>query len=167
MVTRTGYGELLFKDVRGESFALDLPAAQGASILVTGTNFGSGSSREHAVWALQQAGFNAVIAKSTETSAGFSDIFRQNAANNGLLILELTDPAHAMICSLGQGSEITISLTTRTVSVNSESIPFAINPAVRSALLEGRDLIGSTMMHEREIAAHEQSRGPWRPPKAQ
>ncbi|MBI3721325.1 MAG: hypothetical protein HY248_02125 [Fimbriimonas ginsengisoli] len=69
MVTRSGYGDLLFKDLRGPEFPLDQPAAQGASVLVVGTNFGCGSSREHAVWAIQQAGFRAVIARRTEASS--------------------------------------------------------------------------------------------------
>jgi len=75
-VSRSGYGELLFKDVRGPEFALDQAAAEGATILVVGSNFGCGSSREHAVWAIQQAGFFAVIAKKTVSSPGYSDIFR-------------------------------------------------------------------------------------------
>ncbi|RMG22400.1 MAG: 3-isopropylmalate dehydratase small subunit, partial [Armatimonadetes bacterium] len=91
LVTRSGYGELLFKDVRGPDFPLDQPEAQGATVLVVGTNFGCGSSREHAVWAIQQAGFRAVIAKRTQETAGFSDIFRQNSANNGLLLVELPE----------------------------------------------------------------------------
>src|SRR2546423_3448761 len=75
-VNRSGYGELLFHDVRGEGFALDQPDAKGATILVVGANFGCGSSREHAVWAIQQAGFKAVVSRSTPESPGFSDIFR-------------------------------------------------------------------------------------------
>lgn len=80
-IARSGYGELLFADVRGPQsdgtlFALDKPEARGAEILVTGSNFGCGSSREHAVWALQQAGYKAVVAKSTDAAPGFSDIFR-------------------------------------------------------------------------------------------
>src|SRR5579862_4182018 len=93
-VTKAGYGELLFHDVRGAEFPLDRPEAAGASILVVGTNFGCGSSREHAVWAIQQAGFQAVIARKTETSPGYSDIFRQNSANCGMLLIELSGEAH-------------------------------------------------------------------------
>src|SRR3984957_6801848 len=77
-VSRGGYGELLFKDVRGPEFALDKPEAKGATILVVGSNFGCGSSREHAVWAIQQAGFKAVISRKTADKPGFGDIFRQN-----------------------------------------------------------------------------------------
>ena len=88
-IERAGYGELLFKDVRGPEFALDQPEAEGATIMVVGTNFGCGSSREHAVWAIQQAGYRCVIARVESNSPGFSDIFRQNSENCGLLLLEL------------------------------------------------------------------------------
>src|SRR5215210_580814 len=115
-VERSGYGDLLFKDVRGPEFPLDQPEAQGASILVVGTNFGCGSSREHAVWAIQQAGFRAVVAKRTSTSAAYSDIFRQNAANCGLLLVELEEPAHAVLVSSGSGAEATIDLDKQTIS---------------------------------------------------
>jgi len=93
-ISRFGYGELLFADVRSADFPLDQPEANGASILVTGTNFGCGSSREHAVWALQQAGFTAVIARRDPDSPGYSDIFRQNSANCGLLLIELLAADH-------------------------------------------------------------------------
>src|SRR5580698_10565945 len=79
-VTKAGYGDLLFHDVRGPEFPLDQEAAKSASILVVGTNFGCGSSREHAVWAIQQAGFEAVIARRDAEGAAYSDIFRQNGA---------------------------------------------------------------------------------------
>lgn len=81
LITRGGYGDLLFKDVRGVDFPLDQPEAKGAEVLLAGTNFGCGSSREHAVWALQQAGFKVVLGRVEQSSPAFSDIFRQNAAN--------------------------------------------------------------------------------------
>lgn len=154
-VSRFGYGELLFADVRGADFPLDQSAAQGASILVMGTNFGCGSSREHAVWAIQQAGFKAVIAKQTPTSPGYSDIFRQNSANCGMLLIELPEEHHAKLVAAGSGAEATIDLPNQTVTLADTPMPFSINPATKHALVEGLDLIGTTLMHEQEIAAYE------------
>ena len=155
MVTRSGYGELLFNDVRGPGFALDQDAAKGASILVVGTNFGCGSSREHAVWAIQQAGFKAVIAKKTETSAAYSDIFRQNAANCGLLLVELGEQDHDVVSSLGSGAEVEIDLAGQTVTAAGRALRFEINAVSKDALLKGLDLIGTTLIHEEDIAAYE------------
>lgn len=164
-IERTGYGELLFADVRGEGFPLDAPEAQGASILVTGENFGCGSSREHAVWALMQAGFRAVIARRTERAPGFSDIFRQNAISNGLLLIELPEEEHKKITLLESGAEISIDLPSQTIMLGSESIPFSIDAPAKHALLEGLDLIGSTLRFEKAIAEYEAERGPWVPPR--
>jgi 3-isopropylmalate/(R)-2-methylmalate dehydratase small subunit len=164
LVTRTGYGELLFKDVRGEGFPLDEEAARGATILVVGTNFGCGSSREHAVWAIQQAGFRAVIGKRTEQTAGFSDIFRQNAANNGLLLIELSEGEHARLVEAGSGATVEIDLPAQTVRLGDWGARFEINPPTKEALLKGLDLIGTTLLHEEAIGRYEKERGPWTPP---
>lgn len=155
MVTRSGYGELLFHDVRGSDFPLDRPEAAGASILVVGTNFGCGSSREHAVWALQQAGFRAVIAKRTADSPGYSDIFRQNAANCGLLLIELEGKDHAALVKAGSGSQARIDLPAQEVEVGDASFRFDINPAIKQALIDGLDLIGTTLSLESEIGGYE------------
>lgn len=155
MVTRFGYGELLFHDVRDESFPLDQPEARGASVLVVGTNFGCGSSREHAVWAIQQAGFAAVVARKDPESPGFSDIFRQNAANCGLLLIELGPQEHAALASLGQGAEVEIDLPSQEVRFSGRAANFDIAPATKDALLQGLDLIGTTLLLEHEIAAFE------------
>lgn len=155
MVTRSGYGERLFCDVRGPGFPLDESQAQGASILVVGTNFGCGSSREHAVWGIQQAGFKAVIALKTDSSAGFSDIFRQNAANCGLLLIELEREAHQAIAGLGNGAEATVDLPNQTVRCASGEFRFEIAPATKEALLKGLDLIGTTLEYESKIAEFE------------
>jgi 3-isopropylmalate/(R)-2-methylmalate dehydratase small subunit len=155
LVTRSGYGDLLFKDVRGEDFPLDQPDAQGASVLVVGTNFGCGSSREHAVWAIQQGGFRAVVAKRTADSAAYSDIFRQNAANCGLLLIELPDEEHDLIASAGSGAEVTIDLPAQTVRMGDHEFRFEINATVKDALVKGLDLIGTTMEYEEAIAAYE------------
>lgn len=154
-VSRSGYGELLFCDVRSADFPLDQPAAEGASILVAGTNFGCGSSREHAVWAIQQAGFRAVIAKVLPDSPGYSDIFRQNAANCGLLLVELPEESHAKLVAAGTGAEATIDLPNQNVILNGESLPFQINAVTKDALIEGLDLIGTTLRYDEDIAKYE------------
>lgn len=154
-VSRFGYGELLFSDVRGESFELNRPEAAGASILVVGTNFGCGSSREHAVWAIQQAGFRAVVAKTLDASPGYSDIFRQNAANCGLLLVELPMADHDRIVALGTGAEIAIDLPNQTISFGGQSLRFEIDPVLKAALVEGLDLIGTTLQYSKDIDAYE------------
>ena len=154
-ISRFGYGELLFADVRGPEFPLDLPEASGASILVAGPNFGCGSSREHAVWALQQAGFVAVVGCRTADSAAFSDIFRQNAANCGLLLVELAQSDHTVIAALGTGASVTVDLPKETVGTDLLTVPFTIAPATKFALIEGLDLIGTTLRHADAIRQYE------------
>lgn len=156
-VSRSGYGELLFKDVRGNDFPLDQPSAEGASVLVVGTNFGCGSSREHAVWAIQQAGFRAVIARRDPSSPGYSDIFRQNSANCGLLLIELASHDHAELSDLGSGAKVTIDLPNQTVLANGNLLRFEINEVTKHALIEGLDLIGTTLLLEDKISAFETS----------
>lgn len=155
MVTRSGYGELLFNDVRGPEFPLDKPEAKGASVLIVGTNFGCGSSREHAVWAIQQGGFKAVVAKRTETSAAYSDIFRQNSANCGLLLVELSEADHDRIVPRGSGVEIEIDLPNQKVRQAGEEYPFDISPVSKDAILRGLDLIGTTLIVEDKISEYE------------
>lgn len=159
-VERQGYGDLLFIDVRKREvgFPLDQPEAKGASILVVGTNFGCGSSREHAVWAIQQAGFLVVIARKEADSPGYSDIFRQNAANCGLLLVELEGDAQPRLAEAGSGTEVTVDLPNQTVTWGSESVSFDINPVSKDQILKGLDLIGTTLAHEGAIAAFE---GKW------
>ena len=156
-VSRSGYGELLFSDVRGPEFPLDQPAAEGASILVVGVNFGCGSSREHAVWAIQQAGYRAVVARRTPDAPGYSDIFRQNAANCGLLLVELEEAAHGALVAAGSGATATIDLPNQTVEIGGQSYPFEINAVTKGALVEGLDLIGTTLRYSDDIARYESS----------
>jgi 3-isopropylmalate/(R)-2-methylmalate dehydratase small subunit len=155
MVSKAGYGELLFRDVRGGDFPLDKPEAVGATILVVGTNFGCGSSREHAVWAIQQAGFRAVVAYKTDTSPGYSDIFRQNAANCGMLLIELVDPAHEVLVQAGTGAEISIDLPNQTVSYGRDVFTFDMNPANKDSIVKGLDLIGTTLEFSDDIRRYE------------
>lgn len=157
MVTKSGYGELLFKDVRGPEFPLDQSSAAGATILVMGTNFGCGSSREHAVWAIQQAGFKVVISRVDDDSPGYSDIFRQNSANCGLLLVELPRDEHVNLTQAGSGETATVDLENQKVSLGSWSASFEINSATRQQLLDGHDLIGTTMVHDADISRFESS----------
>lgn len=155
MVSKSGYGELLFADVRNAEFPLDQESAAGASILVVGTNFGCGSSREHAVWAIQQAGFACVVARRDPDSAAYSDIFRQNAANCGLLLVELTPDDHGALVGLGSGAEATIDLPSQEVRFNSRVAKFEISPASKDSLLKGLDLVGTTLEFESAIDSYE------------
>lgn len=155
MITRSGYGELLFNDVRGSDFPLDQPEAQGASILVVGSNFGCGSSREHAVWAIQQAGFRCVIARRPEGAAAYSDIFRQNAGNCGLLLIELSEAEHDRVAILGSGADVTVNLAEQTIDLGTEKLSFEINGVTKDALLKGLDLIGTTLEYADQIETYE------------
>jgi len=155
-VSKAGYGDWLFQDVRGPEFPLDQPAAKGATILVVGTNFGCGSSREHAVWAIQQAGFQAVVARHDPESPGFSDIFRQNGANCGLLLAELDPCQHQKLVEAGQGATVTVDLREQSIQCSGGVLDFEINPATRDALLQGLDLIGTTLVLEDAIKKYEE-----------
>ena len=154
-IERAGYGELLFKDVRGPEFALDTPEAEGATIMVVGTNFGCGSSREHAVWAIQQAGYRSVIARVEANSPGFSDIFRQNAENCGLLLIELSPCEHKKLVEAGSGARATLDLPQQTITAKGGVIDFDINPATKASVMAGLDLIGSTLTLGTAIDAYE------------
>ncbi len=160
-VDRTGFGPALFYDWRyrpdgspDPSFELNSPAAQGATILVTGPNFGCGSSREHAVWALAQYGFRAVIAPS------FADIFTSNCYRNGVLPVRLssTDVDGLIRSTQGGLLEIVIDLTQQVVTDDQGfSARFSADPYGRELLLQGLDEIGRTLLEEPSIAAYERS----------
>lgn len=168
-VSREGYGDLLFADARqqsNQSFPLDQPEAKNATILLVGTNFGCGSSREHAVWAIQQAGYQAVIARVEPDSPGYSDIFRQNAANCGLLLVELPPMPHATLAQAGSGTEITIDLPAQTIALGLETFAFDIHPATKNQLVQGLDLIGTTLVYDPDIARFESEWTSFAPPPA-
>src|SRR5436190_2659292 len=156
-IERTGFGEFLFYDWRhassGEQFVLDEPRYRGASILLAGKNFGCGSSREHAVWALADFGFRAVIAPS------FADIFANNCAKNGVLTVVLNEETTAEIArraSENDAYEMTIDLETRTVQDSSGlNSNFQIDDFTRHCLLTGLDDIALTLQHDADIAAYE------------
>jgi 3-isopropylmalate/(R)-2-methylmalate dehydratase small subunit len=158
-VERTGFGEFLFFDwrrVQGGSetpFVLDHPRYKGASILVAGKNFGCGSSREHAVWALADFGFRAVIASS------FADIFANNSTKNGFLTVTLREGEVAELLRRAHEKEnyqLTVDLEQCKVHDDQGfSASFQMDDFVRHCLLEGLDDIGLTLQHESEIAAYE------------
>jgi 3-isopropylmalate/(R)-2-methylmalate dehydratase small subunit len=149
-IERTGYGEFLFFDWRKDpDFELNRPQSRGARILVTGRNFGCGSSREHAAWGLQDYGFEAIVAPS------FGDIFRQNALKIGLLPIQL--PA-GIVRELAAEEELEVDLEAcRLRTADGHEIPFELDEFQRHCLLHGLDEIGLTLEHEDAIAAYESS----------
>jgi 3-isopropylmalate/(R)-2-methylmalate dehydratase small subunit len=166
-VSRDGFGDGLFAAWREDpSFVLNQPRYAGATILVAGTDFGIGSSREHAVWALQDYGFRAVIAPR------FGDIFRTNATKAGLLPVVLPEKAVALIQDAAEAeppAEVTVDLEARQVRVRGGGLaqplaePFEIDDYTRWRLMEGLDDIGLTLRHEDDIAAFEAARPRWLP----
>ena len=164
-IERTGFGEFLFFDWRRLSdgsanpdFELNDPAFQGASILVAGRNFGSGSSREHAPWGLLEYGFRVIIAPS------LADIFRNNCFQNGVLPIVIGQDVVDRIMKEAQaktGYRLTVDLEAAELSDDTGlSEPFEIDEFRRYSLLNGLDDIGLTMQHEDKIAAYERSRWP-------
>ena len=161
-IERTGFGPSLFFDWRyradgspDPAFELNQPAARGASILLAGENFGCGSSREHAPWALADYGFRAIVAPS------FADIFHGNCCQNGLLPVTLPEKAVQELFrraqASGAGYELTVDLMTATVrDARGFESAFEIAPYRRDMLLQGLDEIGRTLRHEPAIAAFEQ-----------
>jgi 3-isopropylmalate/(R)-2-methylmalate dehydratase small subunit len=146
-IERTGFGEFLFFDWRKDpAFELNRPEAQGARILVAGRNFGCGSSREHAAWALQDYGFDAVVAPS------FGDIFRQNSLKIGLLPVALpAEQVKELMARAAAGEELTVDLAARTAG----GFAFELDDFSRRCLLEGLDDVGLTLEHEDALAAYE------------
>ena len=167
VVERTGLGPALFFDWRyrpdgtlNPDFELNKPAAQGASILVAGANFGCGSSREHAAWALADAGFRVVIAPS------FADIFFANCCQNGLLPVTLPeqDVRELQRRAAGREYQVTVDLDAQRVQDDAGfSATFQIEPYRRDMLLKGLDEIGRTLLEEDRIAAYERRRAIGRP----
>jgi 3-isopropylmalate/(R)-2-methylmalate dehydratase small subunit len=162
-IARTGFGRHLFNDWRFDEagrerseFVLNDPRYAGCSILIAGANFGCGSSREHAAWALEDYGFRAVIAES------FADIFRANAVTNGVLPVVLTDTSVALLAERASagGYTLTIDLESRRVAdAQGFNEPFAIDDASRHRLLNGLDDIGLILQYETDIASYEAGRG--------
>ncbi|HXZ64195.1 MAG TPA: 3-isopropylmalate dehydratase small subunit [Streptosporangiaceae bacterium] len=161
-VERTGFGAGLFEAWRKDpEFPLNRPGADGARVLISGPNFGCGSSREHAVWALQDFGFQAVVAPS------FADIFRGNAISAGLVPAQVTEGGAARLAAAladAPDCEVVVDVAARTVSAGQEvTEPFELADYARWRLLEGLDDVGLTLRHEDEIAAFEARRPGWLP----
>jgi 3-isopropylmalate/(R)-2-methylmalate dehydratase small subunit len=160
-----GLGARLFADWRYDSegrprpdFALNQPEAEGARVLLAGRNFGCGSSREHAVWALRDHGFEAVI------SSSFADIFRGNALKNGLVPVQVDPSTHARLLASAP-QEVVIDVESATLELaDGVQIPFPLEPFARYCLLNGVDELEFLLSRERDIAAHEGSfeSEPWR-----
>jgi len=193
-VERIGFGPLLFADKRYApggapetdhperhgpelgDFPLNNPAYKGATVLVVGRNFGCGSSREHAVWAVMQAGYRAVIAPGK--GVGFADIFESNAFQNGLLVVELLESDWESIVAASREepsrTEVTIDLVNKTVTLHRSSdapgtgtgahLAFEIPESYRHRLLNGLDAVAETLVYEPDITRHEQNAPAWLQP---
>ena len=179
-IKRTGYGPNAFFDWRYQAsgapnpdFELNQPRFAGRSILVTRHNFGCGSSREHAVWALAEDGYRAVIAPwkqvGGERIPGFADIFRNNTTKNGLLAIELSNDDVQTIFALvaaQEGLQATVDLPGQQVTFHAPSpraFPFAIDPGVKEQLIGGLDDIGLTLRFEADIRRFETAHDPLLP----
>ncbi len=160
-IARTGYAAGLFEAWRKDpSFVLNDRRYEGASILIAGPNFGSGSSREHAVWALDEAGFRAVVAPR------LAEIFRANCLKSGLVPAEIEPNAVAKLLRLVERdprTEITVDVASGTVEAPGVRTSFTLDAHARSRLLEGLDDIAVTLERERDIAAFEATRPSWLP----
>jgi 3-isopropylmalate/(R)-2-methylmalate dehydratase small subunit len=161
-VTRTGFGDGLFAAWRADdpTFVLNRAEHAGASVLVAGEDFGTGSSREHAVWALLDGGFRAVL------SPRFGDIFRGNSLKAGLLTIVVAPPVVADLWARAEAdpsTEVTIDLVAREVRYADVTVPFELDEHTRWRLLNGLDDIGLTLQHAQEIAAYEATRPGWLP----
>jgi 3-isopropylmalate/(R)-2-methylmalate dehydratase small subunit len=160
-VERTGFGAGLFSEWREDpSFVLNRPEYAGASVLLAGENFGTGSSREHAVWALQDHGFRAVV------SSRFADIFRSNALKGGLLPVQLPAEVVERLMRAAEADpamQVTVDLEARELRAGDLVAPFELDDFTRWRLLEGLDDIGLTLRYEAEVSAFEAQRPAWLP----
>ena len=150
-IERTGYGEFLFYDWRQDpDFELNRPEYRGAKLLLTGPNFGCGSSREHAGWALQDYGFEVVVAPS------FGDIFFSNAVQIGLVPVTLPAPAvKNLMRTAADGSSLTVDLEAESIAADGVSVSFEMDGFVRHSLLNGLDAIARTLQREADVTAFE------------
>jgi 3-isopropylmalate/(R)-2-methylmalate dehydratase small subunit len=155
LVQRTGFGQYLFydwrfeKDVQRKDFVLNDPAYKNSKILLARDNFGCGSSREHAVWALDDYGFKVII------STSFADIFYNNCFKNGIMPIQVSDETLQKLFSTK--SEIEVDLESQSIVVDNMSIPFHIESHWKKILLEGLDDIAMTLIHKDRIAIYEKS----------
>jgi 3-isopropylmalate/(R)-2-methylmalate dehydratase small subunit len=161
---RTGYGDFLFYDWAttedgkpSSDFFTNDPDRKGARVLIAGRNFGCGSSREHAVWAIQDWGFDAVIAPS------FGDIFRNNSVNVGLLTIELPEEIVTQLQDLAQNPSavVTIDLDSQIVQAGDLAVDFDFDPGAKERLTKGLDPIGITLQEQQAISDYESKRPTW------
>jgi len=153
-IVKTGFGTDLFADMKPPE-VFGLPDARQRQILLAGPNFGCGSSREHAVWALRDFGFRVLI------STSFADIFKENSLKNGVLTITLESAQHQQLVSAWQkdsDSEMVVDLEKLTVACAGLSVPFTCNSFSRTCLLEGLDELGYILRYEKQIAAFEAAR---------
>jgi 3-isopropylmalate/(R)-2-methylmalate dehydratase small subunit len=160
-VTKTGFHDGLFAAWRGdESFVLNDPSYAAGSVLVAGPDFGTGSSREHAVWALMDYGFRVVI------SSRFADIFRGNSGKQGLLTAQCSQDDVELLWKLLEnepGTSVTVDLESRTVTAGDVVASFQVDDYTRWRLLEGHDDVSLSLRHAEKIDRHEERRHPWFP----
>ena len=160
-ITKTGFEDALFASWRNDpEFVLNDPAYENGSVLIAGPDFGTGSSREHAVWALRDYGFKAVL------SSKFADIFKGNSGKQGLIAGEITDEDTQKLWDAilrNPGVEITIDLVHRTATLGDLTVEFSIDEYTRWRLLEGLDDIGLTLRDESSITDFESRRPNWMP----
>jgi 3-isopropylmalate/(R)-2-methylmalate dehydratase small subunit len=160
-VTRTGFEDGLFGAWRNDpDFVLNNSEYDGATVLVAGPDFGTGSSREHAVWALTDYGFRVVV------SSRFADIFRGNSGKAGLLSVRVEQDVVERLWTLTETdptTQVTVDLEAREIRAGDLTAPFQIDDYTRWRLLEGLDDIGITLGHEQDIVAYESSRPAWNP----
>jgi 3-isopropylmalate/(R)-2-methylmalate dehydratase small subunit len=160
-VTKTGFDDALFYAWRQDpDFILNQPAYRNPTVLIAGADFGTGSSREHAVWALKDYGFRAVL------SPRFADIFRGNSGKQGLLTGQITQEDAEKLWAILEaqpGLTASVDLLARTATVGETTVPFQIDDYTRWRLLEGLDDIGLTLQSEAEIMSFESRREHWRP----
>ncbi len=168
-IERDGYGEFRFYNwahtddgTPSSDFIINDPIRRGAKVLVTGPNFCCGSSREHAPWALQQWGFDAVITPSA------ADIFRNNSSQTGLLIVELPPTAVSRLMELAASptAEVTIDLDSQTVTADDFEEHFEFDPGAKDRMLRGLDAVGVTLTYDDAISAHEATRPAYLPEAA-
>jgi 3-isopropylmalate/(R)-2-methylmalate dehydratase small subunit len=160
-VSRTGFEDGLFAAWRSDpTFVLNHPELSGGSVLVAGPDFGTGSSREHAVWALMDYGFRVVI------SSRFADIFRGNSGKQGLLTAQVAQDDVELLWKLlenAPGTRVTVDLVEKTVQAGELTCPFQVDDYTRWRLLEGLDDISLTLEHVDDISAYEARRPSWKP----
>jgi 3-isopropylmalate/(R)-2-methylmalate dehydratase small subunit len=165
-IERTGYGDFLMEDIAQKEgkpdpqFVLNRPEAAGATVLVARQNFGCGSSREHAVWAIAQHGFRVVVAPRVGPTPGFADIFRQNCFKNGFLPVEVSEAFANRLFAAGTGTidvDLEACRITAHLPTGELTEAFTVPKGARRMLLEGLDEIGLTLQHQAAIAQYEQA----------